>query len=96
MNRIKNKELALKLGLPWSTMEGWYGHFEKNPDFTTPDGIHLLLREMKKRPDWNKFLDFISVKYCSTHYATLEEAFELILEPGKLRDAAIEFLGRKQ
>ncbi len=61
-------------------------------DFITPDGVHLLLREMRNRKDWPKFLDFISVKYCSPHYATIEEAFELIIEPGKLRDAANDFL----
>jgi hypothetical protein len=65
-----------------------------NPDFTTPDGIHLLLREMMKREDFGCF-------FLDKDLGTLKEGtrpmkycinIDFILIPGKLRDAALAFL----
>lgn len=56
----------------------------KNPDFTTPDGIVLLLKEMMKREDFNDFWDEATWDVSSLVY--------VLNTTGKLRDAAIEWL----
>ena len=63
------------------------------PDFTSDAGKVQLLREMKEREDWSKFLSHI---YCSSYRAnecSIEWACCLILDTtGKLRDFAWEWL----
>ncbi len=101
----KNKELALKLGMCWheyppkdTVKERFCIYCKKHVsecdntliDFTTPDGIVLLLRGMMKREDWDEF--------CLTSFGTALEWFiiDYILDTtGKLRDVALSWLENK-
>ena len=64
-----------------------------NPDFTSDVGKVQLLREMKERDDWSRFLSHI---YCSsyrTNECSIEWACWLVLATtGNLRDFAWEWL----
>ena len=97
----KNRELHELLGLEWK--EEWQlkdanGEVvliprEDNPDYT--DDPRLVLREMKKREDFHRFVAKINAFSLDEDDALIDNAIpvDLILDTtGKLRDLAIEWL----
>jgi len=58
------------------------------PDFTTPLGMAVLLREMAKRNDWAEFLSKLS---CNAGVDEFIKTF-LLDKTGILRDIALNFL----
>ncbi len=94
-----NEELAGYLKIPWQKQDVEYAEgktiINDNPNFTAPDGIVLLLREMWKRPDYWEFLT-----YLFSHYKP-KIKFKDIYVPitdttGKLRDAALSFFRERE
>ena len=113
----KNRELALRLGIPWHELQELSGdpyhthlcscgrksmfgggslHCDRNnPNFSTPDGIVLLLTRMREREDWHEFICCAVpvVNYDSYILSAIHLMDNYILDTtGKLRDAALAFL----
>jgi hypothetical protein len=62
------------------------------PDFTTPDGIVLLIREMMKRKGWNQFRNKVG---CTLEGKSYVHTSYITDTTGKLAMACLEWLRRK-
>ncbi len=104
-----NKELTEALGMCWHEWDLQEGallqykcppcrkcgkHVDSNPDFTSDAGKVQLLREMKKREDWNEFQG-----WCFVGTSTLDGQVDygipvdLILDTtGKLAKIALDWI----
>lgn len=78
-----NKIFAELAGIPWDTHEGRYGNFNKNPNYAADP--RLVLREMRKRKDFNHFL-----RYCNGTTGAVEGGeyaiFDVKYEPSGRRE----------
>jgi hypothetical protein len=111
-----NRELAEALGMCWHT-DIWNDDLNRyqckkcgkflstekiwNPNFSTPSGIVLLLKKMREREDWPKFIKhYGSLTRWDEDLAGTEKVdmipIDHILTPGLLAEKAVEwFRGRK-
>ena len=84
-----NRRLHELLGGTWDTHEGWYGNFNKNPDYCADP--RLVLKAMMEREDYPYFSERIGW-YIQREEGRLIYTYLIMDTTGKLAQLAIKWL----